>query len=193
MDAIDALDCGVYYHFDFQNKQGNIFLPLLQTGYYVGSYIGVGTLFFTAIVLFALQRRWRSVLVVPSSGIIAFGLIELVRRLVPRPRPEEALGWLGPGDMIGSYPSPAVFLTLLAFILIGIGVWGLTRNATWRWTFAVIAAMFTVWVCMSQMMLTLHYFSDVLGGLAGAFAIGWTASYLLDSAPANPTTAAESP
>jgi membrane-associated phospholipid phosphatase len=193
MDAIDALDWGVYSHFDFQNQRDPWMRPVIQTGVDVGSYVVIGLVLLAAVVLFLIQRKWRSALIVPASALSAFALIEAVHRLVPRRRPENAVKVLGPDEMLGSYPSASVFLFMLAMILLGFAIWGVMRNGLVRGFYVVAAALLTVWVCMSQFFLALHFLTDILGGMAGAALIGWAAYRFLDEPRPSENGASQDP
>jgi membrane-associated phospholipid phosphatase len=85
--------------------------------------------------------------------------------------------------MLGSYPSASVLLFMLAMFLLGFAIWGLTQRAFWRGFYVVLATTLTVWVCMSQFFLALHFLTDVLGAIVGATLIGWIASRFIDLSP----------
>src|SRR5262249_34670812 len=120
MDAIESLvDFGPYAAFQEFIKNHPEIRSTLQTGYYLGDYLSVGILFSIAAYLFLWQGRRRSAQVTAISLAIAFGLLFGVRILVPRRRPDDAENWLGPGNMVGSYPSAGVFLFMLAMIFLG--------------------------------------------------------------------------
>jgi hypothetical protein len=179
MDAIEALDWGVYSHFRFQYQQYPAVLPIVQIAYYLSSYVGVSIGLAIAVILFLVQGKRRSALVALVSFASGFALIDAVRFMVPRRRPEAAETWLRPDAMLGSYPSAGVFLFMLAMILIGLAVWDLVRP--WmRGAYVLIAALLTGWVCMSQFFLAIHLLTDVLGGMAGATLIAWIAQRFFD-------------
>jgi membrane-associated phospholipid phosphatase len=173
MDAIAELDWGVYAHFDFKPHPGVV--RFMQYADALSGYIGVGILLAIAVMLFLLQGKRRSALVALASVGAAIGLIQAARYLVPRPRPHNAENVLAAQEMLGSYPSPSVFLFMLMMILIGLAVWDLARRPWQRGLYVVVAAALTVWVCMSQFFLALHFLSDVLGAMAGAALVGWGA------------------
>jgi hypothetical protein len=179
MDAIESLDWGVYSHFRFQGQQYPAIFPFMRVAYYLSSYVGVSIGLSIAVILFLLQGKRRSALVALVSFASAFILIDAVRFLVPRRRPEDAENWLGPHAMLGSYPSAGVFLFMLAMILISFAAWDLARP--WmRGAYVLIAALLTGWVCLSQFFLAIHFLTDVLGGITGAALIAWIAHRYLD-------------
>ena len=165
MDAIEALDQGAYAHFTFQAKAMPNVVSVMVTAYYISSYIGVCVL-----------------------------IIELLRFAVPRSRPQDAVQWIGDEAKSGTFPSASVFLFLLCMILLGNALW---ENLSARWSrgvFIVLAASLTVWVCLSQFYLALHYVSDVIGAITGATLIGWIAIRLISAAaPPRPAEASDAP
>ena len=176
MDAIGAFDEGVYAHFDFQDQYNSRFW---HAAYYMSSDIGVGALVVAAVALFVMRNKQRSALVAFVSLAASFVLIDAIRLAVPRPRPGNASKWLGAQDLVGSYPSKGVFLFMLAAILLGFALWDLARP--WqRGLYVLIAAALTVWVCMSQFFLAIHFLTDIIGGLIGATLVGWIAYRFLD-------------
>jgi membrane-associated phospholipid phosphatase len=185
MDNIVSLDWGVYYHFDLAGQRDPALFDFMQPARHLGSYAGTAVFLAAAILLFLVRGRIRSAIVATSSMALAVLLIECVQFLVPRRRPTNAQNWLGEGATSGSYPSSDVFLFTLAMILLGMAIWGFKPRAVWRALFLAVAAALTVWVSLSQFVLPLHFFSDVLGGLAGAACVGWTA-YMFMKQPTAP-------
>jgi membrane-associated phospholipid phosphatase len=181
MDVIESLDWGVYAHFRFQAQQCPDILPFMQAAYYMSSSVGLIVLMSLAVILFVVQGKRQAALVTLVSFGAALALIHATRILVPRRRPEDAENWLRPGDMLGSYPSSGVFLFMLAMILVGCALWSLIRP--WlRGVYLLIAFLLTVWVCLSQFFLAIHFLTDVVGAMAGATLIAWIAHRYLYSA-----------
>lgn len=183
MDVIESLDVGVYSHFEFQAKKNPGIVDFMQPAYYISGYVGVSILVLIAVGIFLANGKSRSALVVGLLFACAIGLIELVRFLVPRSRPSDAVIFLGPGDMVGSYPSRGVFLFILGMVLIGLAAWPNLGNRWLRSGYVLGAAALSVWVCMSQFFLMTNFLSDILGGIAGAAAFGWLAARLVEEEP----------
>ncbi len=172
MDAIEYLDWGVYNHFAARHRH---LVIVLQPANYVGSYAVIGALFGLAFTWLLVQKKIRPATIVVASALAAWGVIEATQFLVPRHRPPDAQNWLGASTAVGSYPSPRVFLFTLVMIVMGLALW-MSRPRLWiRGVYLVLATTLTVWVCVSQFFLPLHFFSDAIGGLAGAGLIGWLA------------------
>jgi hypothetical protein len=178
MDVIESLDVGAYSFFRQQLSDPGM-LRIMYIAYYLSDYLSVGILFSLAAFLFLVQGKRRSAHVTTISVAFALAVLFGVRFLVPRRRPDDAENWLGPANMIGSYPSAGVFLFMLAMIFLGFATWGMFRP--WmRGLYILIATLLTVWVCMSQLILATGYVTDVLGAMAGATLISWVAYRFLD-------------
>ncbi len=175
MDAIEALDDGAAAHFGFQARQFPPIIPFMQGAYYLSTYVGIGVLLALIVVFLLLQRKKRAAAVAIASFAVAIALIEAARLIVPRARPQDAVLWLGPDAKFGSYPSAGVFLFTLGMILLGNALWGFMRRPWQAGLYVLAAALLTVWVCLSQFFLSIHYVTDVIGGMAGAALIGWVA------------------
>lgn len=194
MDAIEALDQGAYAHFTFQAKAVPNVVPVMVTAYYLSSYVGICVLIISILGIHLFQYRKLSALVAALSLVSAILIIELLHFAVPRTRPQDAVQWIGDEAKSGTYPSASVFLFLLCMILVGNALW---ENVSARWSrgvFIVLAASLTIWVCLSQFFLALHYVSDVIGAIAGATVVGWIAIRLMsDSVPLRPAEASDVP
>jgi membrane-associated phospholipid phosphatase len=179
MDAIEALDWAVYSHFDYQNQILPAFRPLWQAAYYAG-FVGFGIFLLIAALLFLRQGKRRSTLVVLLTGAAAIGVMAAVRFMVPRQRPPKAGNWLGPENMIGSYPSAGVFLFMLAAILLGFAIWKVLPRVWLRIVYVLVATGLTVWIAISQFFLAIHFLTDVIGAMAGAALIALVAYRFLE-------------
>jgi hypothetical protein len=178
MERIDTLDWGAYATFAEVAKALPLLVGFMQIAHYVSSYVSVGLLGGLAICLFLRQGRRRDALITLLAFVSAALLIELMHFIVPRHRPPDAQNWLGTHAIHDSYPAAGVFLFTLAMILLVAAVWrGLSPAA--RSLYIALASLLTVWVCMSQFILALHFVSDVIGGLAGAALVGWVACRLM--------------
>ena len=185
MDAIEALDWGVYADFSFKSGKFPVIVPVMHAAEYLSNHVSIGIFLLISLGLLLAQGKYRSAAVALISFVVSIGLIVAVNFLVPRRRPENAEEWLGPNDMHGSYPAASVFLFMLTMILIGLAVWSLTQRASYRALYAAAGTLLTVWVCMSQMFLALHFLTDILGALAGATLMSLLAFKFMDS-PSEP-------
>ena len=180
MDAIEALDDGAAAHFGYQAGRYPDILIFMRPAYYLGSYVGIGVLLAIIVLLFLVQGKHRSALVALFSVASAVGLIELIRVVVPRARPLNTDQLLGPVERLGSYPSSGVFLFTLSMVLLSFALWPWLRHSWQRGLYVLIAALLIAWICMAGFFLSLHYVTDLIGGLAGAAFVSWIASRCLD-------------
>jgi len=186
MDAIEALDDGANAHFTFQADQFKQIVSYMQPAYQISSYIGIAVLVLVILALFVFQGKKRAAFIAAASFLAAIALIELLRFAVPRPRPQDAVKWLGDDAKSGSFPSVGVFLFMLALILLGAALWEWLPRTWMRGAYVLIALALTVWVCLSQFYLALHFVTDVIAAIAGATLIGWTATRLLEDSTQAP-------
>jgi membrane-associated phospholipid phosphatase len=179
MDAIEALDDGAGAFFGFTAKKHPQFLQVMEPAYYASHAIGIAILVIFIVLLLIAQGRSRAALIAVFSFGAAVVLIEMIRVFVPRQRPQDAIIFLGPDSKVGSYPSAGVFLFMLGSILLGNAIWVWTNRAV-KAVYIVLSALLIVWICVSQFFLSIHYVTDVIGGMAGAVLIGWIATALMN-------------
>jgi membrane-associated phospholipid phosphatase len=182
MDAIEALDEGVYAHFDNQIGHHPEIAQVMMPAYHLSSYVGVAILFTLLVLIFLVQGKRREAVVALFVILLGVGLVQGVQLLVPRPHPANADKWIGAPVQAGTYPSAAVFLFTLGVTLLGMALWD--RMRLWlRGVYILGAAGLVVWICMAGFFLAFHYLTDVIGGLAGAALVGWIASRLMPRRP----------
>jgi len=179
MDGIEGLDDGAYAFFGFFAEKSPALVALMQPAYYISGYVGCGILLAVMVLVLFLQKEYQPALVALISFLGSVALIELIRFAVPRARPQNAVLWLGEGAQTASYPSAGVFLFTLLMILLGHAFRSYLHSARKRGASLFLAVLLTVWVCMAQFFLRIHYVTDVIGGLAGATLIGWIACKLM--------------
>jgi hypothetical protein len=191
MDVIESLDVGVYSFFRQQIASPQV-CQVMRIAYFLSDYLSVGILFSLAALFFLLQGKRRSAQVTAISLAVALALLFGMRFLIPRRRPGDGEDFLGPANMIGSFPSSGVFLFMLAMIFLGFATWRLFRP--WmRALYIFMATALTVWVCLSQLVLATGYLTDVVGAMTAATLIGWIANRFLDGVPVLPADAHAKP
>jgi hypothetical protein len=190
MDVVESIDWGAYSHFRFVAQHNPDILPWMEIAYYANSYAGVSCLAVLAVVLFLVQGRMRAAAVTGLAMAAGVGLCFICHFVVPRRRPPDAENFLGADSMTSSYPADGVLLFMLAMIFLGIAAWPLLRYGVLRGLFVVLAVALTVWICMSQFFLTIHFVSDVVGALAGAAILGVAASRMMGNPPGAPAPTA---
>ena len=142
--------------------------PLWEVPSYVMNFLGGGmfaTILAVAIsVLFlVLKRPWTAVYFAATS-LISSGLVQLLKALLGRVRPEEIMLQLDSGSFpSGHVANAATLATLLAIIV-------------WRWWAAAAGLVYVILMALSRTYLGAHWLSDTAGGLligAGVAIIIW--------------------
>lgn len=115
------------------------------------------------VLLLILRRRWAA-LYFAAASILSAGLVQLLKNVFARPRPEDMLVTAD----IGSFPSghvanAATMAVVLGFIL----------QRTWVW---IAGMVYAILMMLSRTYLGVHWVSDTIGGLvlgAGVAVILW--------------------
>jgi undecaprenyl-diphosphatase len=168
MDPVKAVDSGAYYFFRNLAEHHRALEGFVRLVEASSCLVGAGVLLLLAVGVFCLRRRWRAAVVSIAATVGAALVVEGLRQLIARARPDAAQDYLG-AEELGSYPARHVFLFTMTLLLL---TWALASGAR-RWLsvmLSVLAAVLIVAVSLSQFFLGLHYVSDVLGGLLGGSA-----------------------
>lgn len=190
MDAIESLDDGANAFFTFQVKKTPQVLQVMEPAYYASSYVSVLGLLAVIVMILLLRHQLRAALAAVLGFIAALCVIQLMQTWVPRARPQEAALFLGrdsifffaDGANVPSYPAGKVLLFLLGLILLGQALWDWLPRVV-RGVYLIAAAILTVWVCIAQFFLALHFVTDVIGAFAAAALIGWIVHLFTRTAP----------
>jgi undecaprenyl-diphosphatase len=129
-----------------------------------GGLFGVIVLPVVIVVLLLILRRKWAALYFAAASILSAGLVQLLKNLFARPRPEDMLVTAD----IGSFPSghvanAATMAVVLGFIL----------RRTWVW---IAGMVYAILMMLSRTYLGVHWVSDTIGGLvlgAGVAVILW--------------------
>lgn len=123
----------------------------------------LGTAIITAIlaVVFVVLRRWQDAATLVLTVIVATSAAPLLKLIVGRARPAEAL------ISFGSQSFPSGHATAAAALTVALA---LTIRSAWMWA---IVAVWVPAVAASRLILRVHWFSDVVAGavLGAAVAI----------------------
>ena len=163
MRLLDGIDYGAFYAFQ-ANK-----LPLLDNILTVvaelGSYPVLALVVLAAAILLVAQRRHRELFALLGCVAVSVLLVEALKWIVQRPRPQD---WTGPDYLGHSFPSASAMLS--AVVYFGLA---LLFTAAWRGTWKrklILAAVLglVLLIGFSLMCLRYHFVSDVLAGWLGA-------------------------
>ncbi len=116
-----------------------------------------------AIVLLLLRRPWSALLFIAVSAVSA-GVVQLLKALYDRARPEDILLELDNGSYPSGHVANAATIAVLATVLVA------------RWWVAVAGAVYVVLMALSRTYLGAHWITDTIGGaLLGASValLGW--------------------
>ncbi len=131
-----------------------------------GGVIGVFVVPVVVAVLLLLARRpWGALYFIVASAVSA-GVVQLLKRLFGRPRPDEILVT----SDFGSFPSGHVANAAVIAVALGVIV-----PHVWVW---VLGAVYTVLMAVSRTYLGAHWLSDTIGGMlvgAGVALLIWAA------------------
>ena len=176
VDMFKEVDGGGYEFFQYLTKQNPALLDPMQLGTWISSYIGVGLALLLAVLLYVLHGRTRAAQVSLAAFLFAVVLVEVLRHLVGARRPGNAEAFVDADEMTRSFPARGVFLFSLCGVLLLFAAWG-ALSSTWKRVLvsANIVALI-LGVAFSQLVLQLHYVTDVIGGLFGGLALALLAT-----------------
>jgi undecaprenyl-diphosphatase len=178
MDWSRQMDEGANAFFHFEAKNAAAFMSsLMQSGDWIGGYAGAAIILLAAIAVAPRQARWRLAVAVLTTFLLGTALLEGVRLGVARPRPPGAQDVLGTAAPSPSFPSRAVFLATFAWALLAMTWARRVQRIACRIFVALAAGLVIVFVCLSQLWLSLHYVTDVLAGLAGGLGLALVARW----------------
>jgi membrane-associated phospholipid phosphatase len=176
VELFRSIDYGGYYFFRHLAGQNPQILPPFRAGDWLGSYFVVGFMFLVAVILLLVQARTRAAQVALGAFVLGVILVEILRNVVAAHRPPDAQDLVDADEMLRSFPAREVFTFTLAGVLLLFAAWGGVHKTTFRLLLTTAVVVLVLWVAMSQLVLGLHFVTDVMAGLAGGIALALLAS-----------------
>lgn len=131
-----------------------------------------GYLYFTILIIILMGIIWKfrsKTWFFAGTILVSWLLQKLVKALVMRPRPDEALWWMT--ESSSSFPSGHSITVACIFVLLAYFVITSPTVKSWvKWLIASLSTIAIILVPLSRIIMGVHYFTDVLAGLFfGAF------------------------
>ncbi|RAX46180.1 hypothetical protein DQ354_07475 [Arthrobacter sp. AQ5-06] len=117
-----------------------------------GGPIGGSAILLVPVVVALFKRRWWLALYFTAGGLLANTLLQVIKKLVGRQRPENPLVTVD----VGSFPSGHV--TGVAFLVVALS---LIVVRAWTW---ILASLVVVFEITNRTYLSAHWFSDTIAG-----------------------------
>jgi undecaprenyl-diphosphatase len=128
----------------------------------IGSIAGLVILSVIAFALLAYKKRWLNALLLVISMLSGVGAELLIKLIVHRLRPDNALiqasGY--------SFPSGHATMAMLLFSLLIYFFRDDIKDKLWKHVFVVFSIVLALLVGFSRVYLNVHWLSDVIGGFA---------------------------
>ena len=144
---------------------------------FLGSHAILFTMliFLTAVGFWLIRLRLEAIFIIGLS-IVSFGLNQLIKYIVSRPRPTSSLVYIFQHANGQSFPSGHV-MSYIAYwgLLFSLGFILFKRDRWWPYLFLIIPGLFVLLVGPSRIYLGDHWASDVIGGyMFGGLLLGIT-------------------
>ena len=179
LELLKSVDDGTYYSLDHATRQFDSLANLMRLGDWLGSYVAVGILLLLTLILFILQARFRAAQLTLAASLVGVAIVEALRAILPAQRPAVASSSVDAAEMLCSFPSGKVFMFTLVAVLLLFAAWGVLHRAPARLLLTTTMVVLILWIAMSQLMLGLHFVTDVAAGLFGGLALALLAGRFL--------------
>jgi len=190
MQGLPGLDYGTYYFFSHQFKPDSLLFSLFQSLRFLGNYWMVGGVALAAVLVALKARRFRLAISIAAFFVVAVGIGEGLNLATQRPRPNEARHLIAAQNMASSFPSRSVLMSTYSWLALALALESTTIRKRLRYGLSALAVVAVLVVCMTQLVLTLHFLTDVLAGLAGGAALALLAKHFAARAQGSPATTA---
>jgi undecaprenyl-diphosphatase len=133
-----------------------------------GGWVAILGVPLLAIIALVLARRWRSALFAAICFVLSAGVVQLLKQLFGRARPDDMLVVSDYGSFPSGHAANAATIAMV--------VWVLFPKV---WT-AIVGALWVLGMALSRTFLSVHWLSDTVGGaLVGAGVVLVLAAWLL--------------
>ena len=145
--------------------QNNILTTIVEGITFLGNTSTI-VVFNAAIILFMLFKKKYQLLVLPIASTLSGAINTGLKYLFTRPRPE-GIALIAQGGF--SYPSGHAAISILFYGTI----WYLLSksNIKFRKFYRALCIMLMILITLSRVYLGVHFFSDIIGGVALGFTI----------------------
>jgi len=140
-------------------------LPAMLMNWLGGGWFGVAVVpGCTIILLCAANKNWGA-LYYAAAALVSVGLVQLLKALINRPRPEDILVVADVGSFPSGHVANAATMAVALALIFG---------RTWVWA---VGIAYTALMVLSRTYLGAHWLSDTIGGVlvgAGVAVIVWS-------------------
>lgn len=164
---LQSIDKGAYYAFSEMLHGTPEFRLPLQTVEWAGALLMAAI----ACVLLFTQGCARAAALVAAAFFVGAVGVAALQHLLAIPRPENAARMVGATDMLHGFPAGEVFAFTLAGTLLVYAVWRSQLQWFLRLALVIGVIALILGLAMSQIMLVLHFVTDVAAGLFGGLAL----------------------
>ncbi len=136
-------------------------VPALIMNWVGGGIFGIAILPLLIIGVLCLMRRFWAAILFAAATILSAGLVQLLKNIFDRPRPEDILVVAD----VGSFPSGHVANAATMAVVLAV-----VAHKAWVW---IAGVAYTVLMMMSRTYLGAHWVSDTVGGLVLGAAVAF--------------------
>lgn len=141
----------------------------------LGSMVALTLVTVIAVGYLALRGAWRSAVLLAGATLSGSLLVSLLKNAFGRLRPEA----INADMVLASFSFPSGHASMSAVVYLMLGAWGASRVAhraerVYVWS---AAALMTLLIGLSRVVLGVHWATDVLGGWA--FGTAWALAWLM--------------
>src|SRR5262245_25767921 len=177
MEVLRRLDYGTYAFFSHQFKPETAAFKLCEPLTFLGTFWVVTAVAAAAMVISLASKRFRSAVAISVCFLAAVGLTEGLNLRTERSRPSDSQRHVSREDFGKSFPAREVLLSTYSWLALVVALWPVASRKLVGVGFFSLSLVAILAVCMVQLILSLHFLTDVLAGLAGGAALALLAKH----------------